>query len=457
MSSTTPDEYFLPSEGLSYNPNDAHYFDGDALQSEIDRAFDLCHSCRLCFKFCDSFPTLFKAVDERDGEARGMDAAVTDQVVDECFGCRLCYVSCPYTEAEEHPYQLDFPALMLRARAKRAKEQGIRFRDRLLADPDRLGKQGARLPGVTNAANRSTPVRAVMEKAAGIHRDKTLPDFHSPTFEAWFAELAGGDGEIAGEHPVVLFHTCFVNYNNPQIGKDAVEVMEHNDCRVACPKQNCCGMPALDSGDIDFARSQAASNVRTLMPYVERGYRIAVINPTCSMMLKSEYPVLLSADADLADAAVAVAGATRDLNEYLFEQRNAGHFREDYKSTPDSDIAYHIACHLKTQGIGFRGRDLMRRIPGVKVRLVSECSGHDGTWAMKRENFDASMRIGKKAFDGMSETKVETWASDCPLASIQIGQATGTRPLHPVQVLARAYREDGFAHPVPADDKADEE
>jgi glycerol-3-phosphate dehydrogenase subunit C len=451
MSAENPAEYFLPPEGLTYNPNDADYLDPQALQAELDRSFDLCHSCRLCFKYCDSFPSLFRAVDNKDGVARGLDTSVTRQVVDECFGCKLCYVNCPYTEAEGHAYKLDFPALMLRARSKRAEEEGIPFRERLLSDPDKRGKEGSFLPVITNTANKSPIFRLLLEKTAGIHRDKSLPEFHSPTFEAWFVSKSDGKTEISGEHPVVLFHTCFVNYNEPQIGMDAVDVMEHNNCQIACPSQNCCGMPALDSGDIDFARDQAAANVRTLLPYVEKGYRIAAINPTCSLMIKKEYPVLLSADPDLADAAVRVSEATRDLSEFFFELRKEGHYKEDYKSSPESDIAYHVACHLKMQAIGFRSRDLMRKIPDVKVRLVNECSGHDGTWAMKTENFEASMRIGKKAFDGMQEIGSEVWTSDCPLAALQIEQATGKRPVHPVQILARAYREDGFSHPVEED------
>jgi glycerol-3-phosphate dehydrogenase subunit C len=453
MSSQSSDKLFLPTEGMTYNPNDAHYFDSDAIQGELDRSYDLCHSCRLCFKYCDSFPTLFKAIDDNDGEATGLGPEVTNQVVDECFGCKLCYVNCPYTEAEEHSFKLDFPALILRARAKRAKDEGIPFREKMLSDPDKLGKQGTMLPVISNTANKSATFRLLMEKAAGIHREKSLPEFHSPTFEAWFATKSEGKSEIPGEHPVVLFHTCFVNYNDPQIGMDTVEVMEHNKCGVACPKQNCCGMPALDCGDIDFARKQAANNVRTLLPYVEKGYRIAAINPTCSLMIKNEYPTLLSEDAELSEAAVKVSEATRDLSEYFFELRKDGQFKEDYKSTPDSDIAYHIACHLKMQAIGFRSRDLMRKIPGVKVRLVNECTGHDGTWAMKTENFEASMRIGKKAFDGMNEVETEVWASDCPLAAIQIEQATGTKPMHPIQIIAKAYREDGFPNRAESTDE----
>jgi len=295
------------------------------------------------------------------------------------------------------------------------------------------------------------PHRILMEKLVGIHRDKLLPPFESPTFPAWFSKQTDGAEETAGgKHPVVLFSTCFVNWNRPAVGKAAFEVLVHNECSVACPEVNCCGMPALDGGDVDFARKQASRNVDALLPYVERGYRIAVINPTCSLMMRQEYPELLvGADRGKRDeAARRVAAAVRDIGEFLHELRQAGLFKEDFRSTPDGPVAYHAPCHLRMQNVGFRGRDLMRRIPGVQPKLVAECCGHDGTWAMKREFFDLAMHNGRKAFDGMKETGAEVWSTDCPLAAVQFEQACGRKALHPVEILARAYREDGFAKRV---------
>lgn len=449
MSASPPDGVFSPTPGLTYNPNDPQYFDATALEGELARSFDLCHSCRLCFKFCQSFPTLFRAIDDEDRDARDLPQAVTRQVVDECFGCRLCYVNCPYTPDEGHEFQLDFPALLLRARAQRVAHEGLPRRERLLGDPDRLGRQGTRLPVLANACNQNRVFRLLMEKVLGIHRDKRLPPFASHTFEAWFEDQHGAARETsAGTHPVVLFYTCYINYNRPEIGQAAVEVLAHNDCRVACPAVNCCGMPALDGGDLDSARRQARANVERLAPLVERGYRIAAINPTCSLMLKREYPLLLDDpnEPELAAAARRVAQASRDVSEYLFEQRAAGHYRTDYRSTPQGKIAYHVPCHLKAQAIGFRGRDLLRGIPGVRVQLVDRCSGHDGTWAMKKEYFELSLVNGRAACDELEAAEADVWTSDCPLAALQFEQATGRRPLHPIEVLARAYRGDGFAH-----------
>ncbi len=451
MSQGDQSHSFAPTDGMTLNPNDPRYLDADALQGELNRTFDLCHSCRLCFKYCQSFPTLFKAVDANNGNARTLDDGVVRQVVDECFGCQICYVKCPYTDADQHEYKLDFPALMLRARAVRVEQEGVPVREKMLSDPDRLGRQGTFFPALANTANRTRVFRVLLEKATGIHRDKQLPSFEKPTFDQWFAKQTAGRRETTNSnHRVVLFATCFVNYNNPTVGRDAIEVLTHNRCQVACPEVNCCGMPALDAGDVKTAKGRARRNVEMLLPFVERGYRIAVINPTCSLMLRHEYPRLLDDpdDRHMAEAAKQVADATHDICEFLLELRKAGELSEDYLSTPNSDIAYHVPCHLRRQAIGFPAQKLMKRIPGVNVRRVEQCSGHDGTWAMKREYYTLSLQNGEKAFEEMQDVESEVWASDCPLAAVQFEQATGRRPLHPVQILARAYREGGFAHPT---------
>jgi Fe-S oxidoreductase len=286
-----------------------------------------------------------------------------------------------------------------------------------------------------------------MEKIAGIHRDKRLPDFARPTFSEWFHSQIGGAEETpTGDIPVILFGTCFVNYHRPALGQATVRVLAHNRCRIGCPPVQCCGMPALDAGDLDLARAKARHNVKTLIPYADRGYKVVVVNPTCSLMIRQEYPDLLRdpSDTGLAAAAVRLSAATRDVCEFLHELRKDGKFREDFRSTPDGTVAYHAPCHLRMQNIGFRGRDLMRRIPGVKPRLVAECCGHDGTWAMKREYFELALKNGGKAFQGMLGVDAEVWTTDCPLAALQFEQACGRTALHPIEVLDRAYRDDGF-------------
>lgn len=424
-----------PSPGLSYNPNAPIYWDRPLLQQEVDRIFDICHGCRLCFNLCPSFPELFQAVDRHDGNVRGLAPAEVNRVIDTCYQCKLCYVKCPYTPDDGHEFQLDFPRLLLRMNAVRKKERGIDLRSRVLARPEMLGKVAGLTPALANWANRQPLMRRALEMTLGIHRDKRLPEFHGETFEDWFHKrpVPAGDTSRA-----VLFVTCFANHNNPQLAKDTVEVFAKNGISLSLPKQNCCGMPALESGDVDLAKRFAQSNVEALYPHVQTGKKILAINPTCSYMFRKEYAELLGTP-----EAKAVAGATMDLCEFLFQLKQEGKFNRDFRSTPGK-IAYHLPCHLKAQNIGYRSRDVMRLIPGATIKLVDQCCGHDGTWAMKKEFFPLSMLAGKKAFDEMAAAEPEVTATDCPLAAVHFEQALGTRPIHPIQVLARAYREDGF-------------
>jgi Fe-S oxidoreductase len=425
-----------PTDGLCYNPSDARYWDEGGLAKEIDRVFDICHGCRMCFNLCPSFPALFDAVDRHDGDVRKLDPQERDRVVDACFQCKLCYVKCPYTADDGHEFNLDFPRLLLRYTAQRAKRRGVGRRGRVLGNPMLLGKLGASMPPLANLANASALHRRFLEKLLGVHRKKKLPEFAAHTFERW---LRRRKSPARGDHEVVLFHTCFVNFYNPELGRDTVEVLERNGATVCSPTQTCCGMPAMETGNVELARRQVRANVRALAPYAERGVKILAINPTCSYMLKKESVDL--AGPDLAAQARKVAEATRDVCEHLFERKREERFDRAFKSSP-GEIAYHVPCHLKAQNIGFRSRDMMRTIPDVSVRVVDRCCGHDGTWAMRTENFETSLAVGAPAFDEMKAGGLMT--TDCPLAAIQFEQATGVRPIHPVQVLARAYRGESF-------------
>jgi len=441
MSATKPVSY-LPSEGLSYDPTEPKYWDEDALGSELTRVFEVCHGCRMCFKYCDSFPSLFSFIDDQhDGDVEKITADQTEQVMDQCFQCKLCEVQCPYTPRDKHEFQLDFPKLVHRYQAIRARKEGVPMRRKVLGNPDAAG-QAARLSfGLANAMNRNGLHRWFMEKMLGVHREKLLPDFAATTFSTWANKEQLVRDEPGGE--VVLFPTCYVENNEPQVGRDTVEVMQQNSVDISCPQGlGCCGMPAWEHGDLETLRERAHHNLNVLMPHVEQGAEVVVINPTCSMMMRREYPELL--EGEDRERAKKLAAATRDSGEFLWSLRNEERFNTEFKSSPGAEVAYHAPCHLRTQGVGFKGRDLLRKIPGVKPRTVMECCGHDGTYAMSVEGFEPSQRIGKKAFDGMADADAEIWATDCPLAALQFKQHAGRKPMHPMSVLARSYREDGF-------------
>ena len=455
MSRSTENIQYQPTPGLSYDPSEKVYWDPASLREEILRTFEICHGCRLCFKYCDVFPALFALLDgPHEGDVRRITETETDRLFGACFQCKLCEVECPYTRREAHAFQLDVPALVHRHDAQRTKRRGVSLRERILGDPDTAGRVARLSLGATNWANGLAPVRWVLEKILGIHRRKLLPAFARRTFEAW-ARRTGRVADAPGAE-AVLFQTCYVQHNAPELGRDTIEVLERNGVDVCCVTGlECCGMPAWEHGDLAAVRRQATANLRRLDPFVRAGAKVLAINPTCSMMMRREHPTLV----DPADrpAAARLAAAVRDPAEFLWSIREEPRFNTRFRSTPGGTVAYHAPCHLRAQAIGFRGRDLVRKIPGVRVSLVQECSGHDGTYAMTVEGFEPSARIGKKAFDGLKDVEARVWATECPLAALQFRQHADRQALHPMSILARAYREDGFPTPLPPPADAPEE
>jgi Fe-S oxidoreductase len=437
---------YQPTAGLSYDPSEAKYWDKAALDGEVTRAFEICHGCRMCFKYCDSFPSLFSLVDDtHNGDVAKLTEPEVARVMDQCFQCKLCEVQCPYTPRDGHEFQLDFPKLVHRYTAQKKKREGFTLQDRILGNPDGTAKLARASLGLANAMNRVTLHRTFLEKVAGIHPKKELPIFAQETFSSW-AHKHDRIKPPGGE--VVLFQTCFVENNEPEVGRDTLAVLDKNAVRVDCAKGlQCCGMPRWERGDLDAVRAQAKANLDVLEPYVDAGQKVLAINPTCSMMLRREYPELVA----LEDKARAekVAAATMDPSEFLWSIRQEPRFNTDFQSTPGEKVAYHAPCHLRAQGKGFKGRDLLRKIPGVSATTVMECCGHDGTYAMRTDGFEPSIRIGGKSFEGMKDAEAEVWATDCPLAATQFAQHAGKKPMHPMSILARAYREDGFAQKLP--------
>ncbi len=423
---------------MPYDPHGAEFWNETDLRGEMLRVFEVCQGCRLCFKYCPSFPALFRAIDDaHDGETRLLTDAEMRQVVDFCFQCKLCYVNCPYTPDQHHPFDIDFPRLMLRERLVRGRRDGIPSQDRFLGNPDLTGAIGTLTAPLANWANRSRPLRRIMEKTVGVHRDRALPRFHGTTFEKWFrkrekrlrAKIKGTGGKVA------LFYTCSVNYNEPEIGKSAVVVLAHHDVKMVIPEQRCCGMPYLDGGDHESAMENIRFNVRAMRRFVDEGFQIVVLQPTCGYVLKKEYPWL-----DDSEAARVVAKATVDIGEFLMSLHAKGALDTSFPSaSPTRKILYHFPCHLKAQQIGYKSRDLLQLIPGVEVDMVEHCSGMDGTWGMKRQYFDMSLKVASPVFRRVEESRPDSICSDCALAGLQIHQGTGMRVRHPIGILREAY------------------
>jgi len=409
--------------------NDPKFWRADALDAEFLRIADICHGCRRCFNLCPSFSILLNGIDALDGEVGKLDEATKGSVADSCFYCKLCYNHCPYTPP--HEFQLDFPLLMVRAKAVRAQTTRPRLRDRLLVKTDFIGRTARWASPLINRLNRVAWFRALLQRWGGIHRDRVLPPIAFQTFPAWFRRRARP--AAAGARKVALFSGCLTNYNYPAIGRATVQVLEKNGVQIVWPDQVCCGMPCFDTGDFDALKAQARKNVESLKAMVDQGYAIVSPIPSCSLMLKKEYPALLGTD-----EARTVAKHTFDICEYLMSLHQKGELSTDF-TQPVGTIAYQIPCHLRDQNIGYKSRDLMQLIPGATVEVIEKCTGHDGSWSVKTEFFEASMLLGGKAFRAVREADAATVVSDCPLSGLQIEQGAGKKTWHPIEIIHRAY------------------
>jgi Fe-S oxidoreductase len=423
----------------AYDPTDPRYYDQKDLRTEVERIFSLCADCRMCVKYCGSFPTMFDAIDDYCTEGKYAEVDTTKlktedvkKVVDLCFQCKLCYIKCPYTPGD-HDWAIDFPRLMTRAKAQEIKKTGVPFVDKVLGNPDLVGKIGTASAPLANWGNENALNRQLMHHVVGIHKDKKLPPFASKTFAKKFnSERKAPTGAAAAK--IAFFSTCYVNYNQPEIGTDTLEVMARNNVDVVFAYEQCCGMPLWHNGDVDAAISAAKQNVSALMRHVEAGRTVIATNPTCSQMIRVEYPRLLGTE-----EAKKVAAKTVDPMEFLAGLANVGKLNKDFK-TGAGNISYHMPCHLRVQNIGYKTRDVLSLLPDTRVKVVEECSGHDGTWAIKKENFEQSLKYGSRAFREMADGNPTVTCSDCPLAAIQIEQGNGRRPLNPMQILAKSYR-----------------
>jgi len=413
------------------------FWNRQPLDTELRRVFDICNGCRRCLPLCPSFKDLMGSLDrdEVDGEVERLPGADMQRVVDLCYQCKLCYNHCPYTPP--HRWMLDFPRLMLRARAVQVKERGgVSLQDRVLGNTELVGRLGAATAPLSNWANENGAHRMLMQKVLGIHRSRNLPRFHRETFSRWFAAHPGPASEpatgLAGGR-VALFATCTVEYNEPAIGRAAVAVLRHNRVDVGLPPQRCCGMPYLDGGAVDEARRLINENVRSLGRAVRDGREIVVPGPTCSYMMKQEWPWL----AEDREAAQMVAERTRDLFEYLARLHAEGRLLTTFPVNPGR-VAYQLPCHLKAQNMGTKSADVLR-LTGAEVSVIERCSAVDGTWGFKREYYELSMKVAEPLFRNIRELRPDRTATDCPLAGLQIAQGTGERPRHPIQILAEAY------------------
>jgi len=423
--------------------NEPGFYDQAALMEELERVFDICHGCRRCVSLCNSFPTLFDLVDESDTmEVDGVDKQDFWQVVDHCYLCDLCYLTkCPYVPP--HEWNVDFPHLMLRAKAIGYKQGRARLRDKIVTSTDTIGSF-ASIPivaGVVNAVNRNEHTRALLESALDIHADARLPEYHSSTLSKRSRMHQTGDYALKASDKtsgkVAIFATCYGEYNEPRIGQDLLAVFEHNEIPSMVVKNSvCCGMPKLELGDLDAVEKLKNHNIPLLAKLVDEGWDIISPVPSCTLQFKQELPLMFPEE----EAVAKVQKAFFDPFEYLALRHKAGLLKTEFKNSIGK-ISYHVACHQRVQRIGLKTRDILALIPDTEIDAIERCSGHDGTYAIKKEFHDVSMKILKPVVARVQKAGADAYASDCPMAGhhISAGLADGSSTQHPISLLRQAY------------------
>jgi glycerol-3-phosphate dehydrogenase subunit C len=362
------------------------------------------------------------------------------KVIDHCYLCDMCYMTkCPYVPP--HPWNVDFPHLMLRAKAVKFKKGEVKTRDKVITNTDTVGKF-AGIPivvNMVNAANKNKVFRAALDKALGIHPDAHLPNYHSDTFRKSWRPGASSTPVPAGETrgKVAIFATCFGNYNDPGLLGDLVAVLRHNDIPVTlAEKEQCCGMPKLELGDLEAVARAKDANIPVLAALVDDGWDIVAPVPSCVLMFKQELPLMYPDDPQVRK----VRDAIYDPFEYLMLRHRHGRLRTDFKAGLGR-VAHHVACHQRVQNVGNQTRELLKLVPGTTIDVIERCSGHDGTYAVKSEFHDHAMKIGRPVFERVKNLTVDHYGSDCPIAGYQIqeGLNDGSAPEHPLRLLRIAY------------------
>jgi glycerol-3-phosphate dehydrogenase subunit C len=419
------------------------FYDRDRLYAELERVFDICHGCRRCVSLCDSFPTLFDLVDESPTmEVDGVEKGDYMKVVDQCYLCDLCAeTKCPYLPP--HPWAVDFPHLMLRAKAYRFRHKDTKWRDRIITSTDTVFNTLS-TPGVAqtaNAAAGSRLLRKLGDRLLGIHADAPLPNIESKRLTRRLEQAIGTELPVIPTDrttgKVAIFVTCYGDHNEPKVVEDLIAVLQHNGVPVRILKDaKCCGMPKLELGDLDKVERLKDANVPIFLEAIEAGFDIIAPIPSCVLMYKQELPLMFPGDATVAR----IKQAFFDPFEYLMLRHRAGLVKTEFARNLGK-VAYHVACHQRVQNIGMKTRDFLELIPGTEIAAIERCSGHDGTYAIKSETYDKAVKIARPVVNRVKQAAPDTFGSDCPMAGRMIAhgmEATGPAE-HPITMVRKAY------------------
>ena len=418
------------------------FYDKESLHEEMERVFDVCHSCRRCVSLCDSFPTLFDLIDESDTfEVDGVDKADYNKVVEQCFLCDLCAeTKCPYVPP--HEWAIDFPHLMLRGKAQNFANKDTKWRDRIITstDPifDAISTPG--LAQLANAAAGSPTLRKAGEALFGIHREAPLPRFETkPTSKRVAAIDAPQDTPVATEKTtgkVAIYVTCYGDHNEPKMVEDLIAVLKHNKVSIKVLQDaKCCGMPKLELGDLPKVEKMKDANLPIFLQAIEDGYDLIAPIPSCVLMYKQELPLMFPDDEQVAT----IQKHFFDPFEYLMLRHKANLIDTDFPQ-PLGAVAYHVACHQRVQNFGMKTREFLKLIPDTEVTAIERCSGHDGTYAVKAETYEKAKKISRPVVRKVAEAKADAFGSDCPMAGRLIADGLDEGDAeHPISMVKRAY------------------
>ena len=418
------------------------FYDETALDEEMRRIFDICHGCRRCFNLCDTFPRLFDLIDESDsGELDTVDSVGFEPVVGACTLCDMCFMTkCPYVPP--HEFNLDFPHLMLRYRAIQHRKGKVPWQSKQMSKTDRNGRLAKPLAPLVNWAldEKNGLTRKLMQSVAGIHKEAALPRFNSFTLEDEAAPEVASNAP-AKDRKVVLYATCYGKFNNPKIGYAARGILARNGVETEVVHPSCCGMPLLEQGDLAAVAESARNVAAEFGPWIDKGYDIVALMPSCALMLKFEWPLILPDN----PAIKKLSEATKDITEYIVDiAKNEG--LAEGMTPLGGKIAVHLACHARAQNMGAKAAELMRLLPDSEVQVIERCSGHGGSWGVMQDNFDTALKVGRPVARQLIKDTPKFYVSECPLAGMHIGQgverADGNVPEtapHPVVLFARAY------------------
>ena len=427
------------------NFNHPDFLDSKKLDEEMRRVFDVCHGCRRCFNLCDSFPQLFEMIDNSKNEdVESLSSKQFPKVVDACTLCDMCFMTkCPYVPP--HEFNIDFPHLMLRYRTLQKKEKKLHKIPIQLAQTDRNGKIGILFSVIINwfLNIKNKLFRKILEKLTGIDMKVQLPKYNFETFANYFIKNKKLiKNEFQDERrKVVIYSTCFVNFNKKNTGIAALKVLRKNGVKVEHAYPGCCGMPFLEQADLDKVVHQAKKISSDLLKWVDKGYKVVTLTASCGLMLKFEWPLLLPNDENVKKLSKHVI----DIDEYIVDIALNEGLAKGIQEI-DGGVTVHHACHARAQNMGIKARDMLKNIPNIKIDVVERCAGHGGTFGVMKQTHHQAIKIGKPTARQIKNKKNKYMASDCPLAGKHLQQLSADtnikhdEALHPIEILAKAYR-----------------